>query len=147
MYLAQFNITRIKHSLDDPRMKDFIDGIDFIHSIADRMGLIYRVKGDNGNATGIKVLDDPSIIPNLTVWPDIDTLKKFVYNTIHKRYMNRRDEWFLPETEIQNVFWWIPKDHRPEMSEGEERYKHMMANGPSDYAFDWKYLDENNRSK
>jgi hypothetical protein len=140
MYLAQFNITRLKYPLDAPEMKGFVDGIDFIHSIADRMGLVHRVKGENGNATGIKVLDDPLIIPNLSVWPDIDTLKKFVYNTVHKKYINRRDEWFLPETEIQNVFWWIPEDHRPEMSEGEERFKYFRKHGATEYAFDWSWI-------
>lgn len=143
VYLAQFNITKIRYPIDDPRMKDFLEGIDFIHSIADRMGIVYRVKDESGNATRIQVFNDPEIIPNLSMWPDIDTLKKFVYNTIHKKYMNRKNEWFFPETKVQNVFWWVLEDHKPTMREGEIRYLHLLEHGSSEYAFDWKWLEKN----
>ena len=142
MHLAQFNVGRIRYPLDDPRMKDFIDGIDAVHAIADRMGLIYRIKGDNGkNATQIKVLDDPEVVPNLTVWPDVATLKKFVYNTIHIKFMQRRHEWFIPMEGSQNVFWHVLEGYEPIMLEGEMRYKELLVNGPSDWAFDWMWLE------
>ncbi len=34
-HLAQFNIGKIKHPLDDPRMAGFVDNLDRINALAD----------------------------------------------------------------------------------------------------------------
>ena len=66
----------------------------------------------------IRVYDDPEILPNLTVWRDVEALERFVWQTLHKRMYNRRDEWFAPIEGAKLVLWWIPEGHRPPVAEG-----------------------------
>lgn len=147
MHLAQFNIARIRYPLDDPRMKEFVNNIDLVHRVADRIGgLIHRVKAENGtDATTIQVFNDPSIVPNLTIWKDYQSLENFVFKTMHKRFFENRDKWFLPMDDFptKNVLWFCENDYQPQMKDGEARLTHLKENGSTDFAFDWKYLKEN----
>ena len=38
------------------------------------------------------------------------------------------------------VMWWVPAGERPDMAEGVKRRDHLIAHGPSDYAFGWESL-------
>lgn len=138
--IAQFNIGKIRYPLDDPRMKDFVDNINLVHKVAENIGgLIHRIQDESGNALNIKLYDDPNIVPNLTVWKDVDTLKRFVYNTVHRNFMNRRSEWFLPVAGPKNVMWYV--DYIPVMQEGVERLEYLTKFGNSSVAFDFDYLN------
>lgn len=142
MYLAQFNIARIKYPLSDPRMKEFVDNIDFIHKIAERVGgIVHRVKDSSGNATSMSVFNDSTLVPNLTIWQTPEQLQKFVYKTVHSRFLARKDEWFLPIEGPKNCLWWCAETYKPlDMYDGELRLSYMKEYGNSDYAFDFTYL-------
>ena len=89
----------------------------------------------------IRVYDDAEILPNLTVWRDVESLERFVWQTLHKNMYKRRDEWFAPINEgAKFVMWWIPEGHHPEMSEGRDRLEYLRKHGPSDHAFGWEQL-------
>ena len=38
------------------------------------------------------------------------------------------------------VMWWVEAGERPTMAEGVRRRDHLIAEGPSDYAFGWEQL-------
>ncbi len=78
----------------------------------------------------IRVYDDPTLLPNLTVWENVAALERFVWQTLHKRFYGRRDEWFAPIEGPKLVMWWIPAGHRPEMSEGVERLDYLQGAWP-----------------
>ena len=79
MYIALFNISQERAPLDDPSMRDFIDSLDRIHQLADKSeGFIWRLHDESGNATSIRVFDNPSIIFNLSVWKSLELLQQFV---------------------------------------------------------------------
>ena len=40
--------------------------------------------------------------------------------------------------------WWVPEGHRPSPQEGRERLDYLAAHGPSDYAFGWESLNQDN---
>lgn len=151
MLLAQFNIAKIKYELSDPRMKTFVDNIDIVHKIAAKIGgLVVRLSDMSGTALNMRVYNDPTIIPNLTVWKDFASLEKFVYKTIHKRFYDNRDEWFekdLPGGLPKNVMWWVDEMYSPKMSDGETRLNHLKEHGATEYAFDWTYIRDINNSK
>ena len=141
MLLAQFNIATIKYPLDDPRMKEFVDNIDLVHRIAERIGgLVKRLSDDSGTALNMRVYNDPRIVPNLTIWKDVASLETFVWKTLHKKFFDKREQWFDVSAKPKNVMWFCQPDYNPQMSDGVERLDYMIANGPSDYAFDWKYI-------
>jgi hypothetical protein len=85
----------------------------------------------------MRVCDDPAILPNLTVWETVEALERFVWQTLHQRFYARREEWFAP-IKTTLVMWWIPTGHLPSMAEGVARLDHLIAHGPSEYAFSWE---------
>jgi hypothetical protein len=139
-HLAEFNIARIKYPLDDPRMREFVDNVDRINKLADTLpGFVWRLQGENGHAMDMRIYDDPAILPNLTVWENVEALERFVFKTVHGRFFDRRETWFAqPEPTL--VLWWVPAGHRPTLDEAVARLDHLRANGPSDFAFGWESL-------
>ena len=141
MHLAQFNISRNRYPLDDPRMQEFLDNVERVHRLAEQIdGFVWRLHDETGHAMNIRVYDDPEILPNLTVWRDVEALERFVWQTLHKRMYNRRDDWFAPIEGAKLVLWWIPEGHRPPMAEGVERLDYLRKHGPTDHAFGWDRL-------
>ena len=139
-HLAEFNIARIKYPLDDPRMREFVDNVDRVNKLADKLpGFVWRLQGDSGHAMDMRVYDDPAILPNLTVWEDVEALDRFVFKTVHGRFFDRRETWFeQPEPTL--VMWWVPAGHRPTLDEAVARLDHLRAHGASDFAFGWDNL-------
>ena len=136
-HLAQFNIARIRYALDDPRMKEFVDNVARVNALAEAIdGFVWRLKDESGNAMNMTVYDDARILPNLTVWESVEALERFVWQTLHKRFYGRREEWFEP-IETPLVMWFVPAGKRPTLEEGVERLDYLVANGPSDHAFGW----------
>jgi hypothetical protein len=141
-HLAQFNIARIRYPLDDPRMREFVDNVERVNGLADKIeGFVWRLQDASGNAMGMTVYGDPRILPNLTVWQSVEALERFVWKTVHSRFYGRREEWFEPIATLL-VLWWVPAGMQPALAEGVERLEHLKAHGPSDYAFSWNSLDD-----
>ncbi|MEJ2625301.1 MAG: DUF3291 domain-containing protein [Pseudolabrys sp.] len=140
-HLAQFNIARVRYPLDDPSMKEFVDNVDRVNRLADTIpGFVWRSQDESGNAMNMRVYDDPAILPNLTVWENVEALERFVWQTVHRRFYGRREQWFAPLDGPPLVLWWVPVGHRPSMQEGVDRLDHLKAHGPSDDAFSWESL-------
>ena len=141
-HLAQFNIARIKYPLDDPRMADFVGNVARVNALADGIeGFVWRLADASGNAMGMQVYGDPRVLPNLTVWENVEALERFVWKTVHSRFYGRRAEWF-EHIETPLVLWHIPAGHKPAMAEGVERLEYLKAHGPSEYAFGWSDMPQ-----
>jgi hypothetical protein len=139
-HLAQFNIARIRYPLDDPRMREFVANVERINGLTEKIeGFVWRLQDESGHAMNIRVYDDPTLLPNLTLWENAEALERFVWQTLHGRFYRRREDWFVP-LDTPLVMWWVPQGHRPSMAEGVERLDHLKANGPSDTAFGWENL-------
>jgi hypothetical protein len=139
MHLAQLNVGRLRAPLDDPSIDDFRDNLDAVNALAEASpGFVWRLQDDDGNATGIKVFDDPLDIINLTVWESIDALADFTYRTGHVEFLRRRREFFeVPDQPIL-VLWWIPAGTIPTIPDALERLGHLRAHGPTPAAFTFR---------
>lgn len=139
-HIAQMNVATALYAMDDARMQDFVDNLDRINALAEASpGFAWRLKDDSGNATNIKVGDDPRFIVNMSVWASVEALFDFVYRTAHMPVMVRRREWFRkPEGPFQ-VLWWIPAGTAPTVEEGMRRLARLAAEGPSAAAFSFKH--------
>jgi hypothetical protein len=136
-HLAQFNIARIKYPLDDPRMREFVDNVARVNGLAEQIeGFVWRLQDESGHAMNMRVYDDPRILPNLTLWENVEALERFVFRTLHSRFYGRREEWFEPIA-TPLALWFVPAGHRPNMAEGVERLEYVKKHGPSDQAFGW----------
>lgn len=75
----------------------------------------------------------------LSVWEDLASLEHFVWNTVHKRFYDRRAEWYDAVESLRFVMWWVPEGHLPDPHEAMARFNYMAQNGDSDWAFGWDH--------
>ena len=140
-HLAQLNIGRFRYPTDDPRMADFMNALDLVNGLAERSaGFIWRLKDDSGNATNFRPFPDPQMAVNLSVWDGAEALDRYVYQTVHRQFYGRREEWFDKLDTPHLVMWWIAPGHLPTLAEAKGRLEHLAAHGPSDYAFGWESM-------
>lgn len=136
MHLAQLNIAKPKYSMDSTEIADFVNNLEPINAIAESSsGFIWRLKDKSGDATNIRVINDPEKIVNMSVWEDIDSLKNFMFKTHHLEFMKRKKEWFHTLSMNTTVLWWIPAGHTPTLDEAIERLAHLQKKGESPKAF------------
>jgi hypothetical protein len=139
-HLAQFNIARTRYPLDDPRMAEFVENVERVNGLAEKIeGFVWRLQDESGHAMNMTVYDDPRILPNLAVWKNVEALERFVWQTLHRRFFGRRLEWFEP-IETPLVLWWVSVGHRPDLTEAVARLDHLRAHGPSEHTFGWESI-------
>jgi hypothetical protein len=140
-HLAQLNVGRARFPTDDARMSEFMGALDRVNALAERSpGFVWRLQTEASNATDIKLTEDPQFIVNLSVWETPEQLEHFVWNTVHKRFYEKKSNWFEAKTASHFVMWWVPAGHIPTPEEALARLAHLTEHGPSDYAFGWESL-------
>ena len=137
--IAQLNIGRVRAPLDDPRMAGFVARLDEINALADRSpGFVWRLQTSEGNATYFRPYDDDRILMNMSVWESIETLKNFVYRTVHVELLKQRQEWFENFAGSYLALWWVPAGHIPGIDEAKKRLAYLDQHGPTQFAFNFK---------
>jgi Domain of unknown function (DUF3291) len=140
MHLAELNIAVPKYKLDDPRIADFMNNLERINGLGATMpGFVWMHKDDSGHAMNMPT-PWPDAAANLTVWESAEQLEHFVWNTVHKKFYNRKAEWFDAMKSHHFVMWHVEEGHRPTLLEAKERLDHLDLNGNSSYAFNWSHL-------
>ena len=141
MHLAQINVGRLLHPIEDPRIADFVNNLDRINALAEQSdGFVWRLKDDAGNATQIRAFTDPTILMNMSVWRSPESLYDFTYRTMHRRFVQRRKEWFQLFGSVYVALWWVPEGHVPSTGEGRQRLAHLEHFGPTAWAFNFRRL-------
>lgn len=144
MHLAELNLGVLKHDWDDPRVQGFVDGIDLVNRVAELSdGFIWRVSDEEMDAAQRDPdgpFGNPRTASTMSVWRDQKSLEHFVWNTVHKRFYDRRAEWYDAVDSLRFVLWHVEEGTRPTLQEGMQRFRYLQANGDSDYAFGWDYL-------
>ena len=142
-HLAQLNVGRLVAPTDDPRLAGFMAALDRVNGLGKRMpGFVWMMEGSGEPGTGnteAKIGGDPQYVSNLTVWESMASLENFVWNTVHRAFYERRQEWFQVLGKMHFVMWWVPGGHRPTLDEALGRLDHLQAQGDSDQAFGWAY--------
>ena len=148
MHLAEFNIGTLKYDWDDPRVADFADNLDRVYGIArGSPGYVWHMEGDEMEAAQLDANSPPGGNPRtastLSVWADVDSLRHFVFQTVHRQFLDRRAEWYdLAGQGTRLVMWWVPEGHIPLVPEAMERFHHLENHGNSDHAFGWSHLNQ-----
>ena len=141
MHLAQINVGRLLHPIDDSRIAGFVDNLDRVNALAEQSpGFVWRLKDESGNATNISAYEDPSIIVNMSVWESPEALYDFAYKTVHRSFVQRRKEWFQLFGAQYLALWWIEEDHLPDIGEGQRRFAHLERFGPTAWSFNFRKL-------
>lgn len=137
--LAQLNVARMKEPLESPTMVDFVANLDRINALAEGSpGFVWRLQTGEGNATALRPLGADTLV-NVSVWRDVESLNKYVYQSAHVEIMRRRKEWFERTREAYVVLWWVPRRHRPTVSEAISKLELLRAQGPTREAFTFRH--------
>ena len=136
--LAQVNIARMRAPLDDPVMAEFVNNLDRINNLAESSeGFIWRLK-DGEDATSFQIYDDPTLILNMSVWENLDSLKEFTYRSDHREIFMKRKDWFVDLGRPGLAMWHVERGEFPTVSDAEERLDHLRDHGESPFAFTFK---------
>ena len=147
-HLAAFNIGILKYDWDDPRVADFLNNLDRVYALAARSpGYVWHMAPEAMEAAQLdprgSLGANPRTASTLSVWKDASSLVSFAFGTIHKRFYDRKNEWYDDAEQawdgLRLVMWWVPQHHRPRISEAVERLTHLMDHGDSDHAFGWAH--------
>ena len=134
--LAQINVAQAVAEMDSAVMSGFVSRLDEINAMADAApGFIWRLQSEDGDATSINVFDDELMLINMSVWDSIESLKVFVYRTVHVELIQDREAWFGRMGTPHQALWWIPTGHIPTEQEGKDKLAHIQEHGPSQQAF------------
>lgn len=141
-HIAELNVAYRKYELNDPRFAGFVNSLERINALAERSpGFVWRLKDDTvGNATELQVGDDPTLIPNLSVWESVDDLERFTFGTVHAQIYKLREHWFKPMQERHFVMWHVPVGYQPTLQEAMAKLAQINADGPSDDVFGWEAM-------
>jgi len=138
--LAQLNVGHMKGPLDSPVMTDFAASIERINALADAApGFVWRPRSDAGDDTAVPSSVGGNVIVNLSVWRDLESLRRYVYESGHLDMLRRRREWFEHPGEAFQVLWWVPRGHRPALTEAFDRLARLRRDGPGAEAFDFRH--------
>jgi uncharacterized protein DUF3291 len=138
-HIAQLNVGRAVAPLESRQLADFMAWLDAVNAIADGSpGFVWRLQGDNGNNTALKVSDDPLFIVNMSVWESIEALHAFTYRSDHKAVFARRYEWFERADGPNMVLWWVRAGTIPTVDDALARLRLLAERGPTPEAFGFK---------
>ena len=138
-HLAQINVGRLVAPEGDAAVQPFFEALDRVNALAETSpGFVWRLQDGMGNATGIKVTDDPLFILNMSVWTDADALFDFVYRSAHTPVMARRREFFGRFEGSYQALWWIAAGTIPTINDGLARLWQLDRFGPTSQAFTFK---------
>lgn len=139
--IAQINIALGQDQIESELMEGFVQRLDEINAIADQApGFVWRLQTEDGDATTIQAFGDPLIIVNMSVWESIESLRNFVYKSLHVELIRDRDAWFSKMPEMHQALWWIPDDHLPSTDEAKVRLAHLQRHGATAEAFTFAKL-------
>jgi len=122
--------------MDGPIMAGFVARLAEINALADQdPGFVWRLQTEDGDATAVRPYADQRILINMSVWADLDSLRAYVFRSLHASVMRQRREWFERFEGVYAALWWVPAGHRPTVEEAVSRLAQLEANGPTPFAF------------
>ena len=146
-HLAELNLGILKYDWDDPRVQDFVNGLDLVNGAAKRSkGFVWMMDPDEmafeQTSDQGTMGANPRMASTLSVWEDVASLEQFVWNTVHKKFYDRKAEWYDMGAVLRFAMWWVPVGYRPTMGEAMARFRHLEKHGTSVQAFGWDAVKE-----
>ena len=146
--LAHMNYGRLRAPLDDDTMREFRMAIGPINTLAQGTpGFYWSFDNDiPSERDDVELLrTDPLIMPQLSVWNNLESLKHFAFRSGHFMYYKRKKEWFCEIEGPYAVCWWWQQQQQqqqegmimPTLKEAFDRLKYLKDHGPSEIAFDF----------
>ncbi len=133
--LAQLNLAHLKAPLESPQLAGFVSALARINALAEQSpGFVWRLQDDAGDATALRPLGE-NVLVNMSVWQDVASIRRYVYESEHVQFLRRRREWFIQSREPQLVLWWLQAGHIPTVAQGVDKLALLRAQGATAAAF------------
>ena len=144
-HLAELNFGELRYDWDDPRVAEFVDGLDMVNAMASRSpGFVWRLSDDDMNkeqtAEGGAFGGIRRMASTLSVWEDAASLEHFFWNTPHRQFYENRAQWHDSVGNSNLVVWWVPVGQKPKVKEGLSRFAQMQGQGQSHSAPCWDWV-------
>lgn len=144
------NYARLKAPMDDPSMTEFRLAMEPINDLAKSTpGFVWSLNSDDAALRNeVPMLrDDPLLMPQLSLWTNVDALQHFAFKSGHAMYYKRKREWFTAPEPPFAVCWWFSSDEQqqqqyPTLKEAFDRCAHLGQHGPSSHAFNFATAKE-----
>ncbi|GAA4808932.1 DUF3291 domain-containing protein [Litoribaculum gwangyangense] len=137
-HLAQINIAKRLAPMNDPIMQDFFNNVDRINGIAENSeGYVWRMLDDNKDEAR-QIFKDDTLIINMSVWKDLESLFNYTYRSGHLEIYKRKKEWFTKMKFMHMAFWYVPVGYEPTFKEANNRLNYLNEYGETPYAFTFK---------
>ena len=137
--LAQLNVATLLAPIDSPELAGFVAELERINALADDApGFVWRFASDVTDPDAEPTPFGDDVIVNYSVWASVEALHDYVYRSGHVEVMRRRKEWFHRMRDAHSVLWWVPRGHRPTMTEVHARLERLRRDGPGPAAFTFK---------
>ena len=108
MFLAQANIAYFRWSLEDVRMAEFVQQIAPVNEIAEKTdGFVWRFTESYSPRDIGPPWNHPLLFFNMSVWRDMESLKKFVKSPQHDLIMRNRHKWLFPVSPRSSARAWL----------------------------------------
>jgi len=145
-HLALYTFAAFERPAADPANASFFPLNDRIIEQVDRApGLIGRsgYAGEPGPASWGQFVLPAFYIDNgdgwspatLSLWSDIESARRFVYEGLHARALSCRRRWFREPRWPTHALWWVPAGERPSWAEAVARHARLHRAGPSRLVF------------
>jgi hypothetical protein len=130
-HIAQINLAKAKGPIGSIVMQGFVDRLDEINSVArNASGFVWMSQGELEEATKSEAMANSDVIFTMSVWKSIESLKHFVYKSIHVELMSERKTWFEPSSSVNQALWWVPVGYIPSIEEGLAKLGALARSGP-----------------
>jgi len=131
-HLAQYNVAKMRGVFEDPVMDDFRGALDAINNLASRFpGFVRQIFDDEYLPWG-----DQSVLPNMSVWDSLESLRDFAYRSAHGNVFSKRDKWFQPLGRPHLVMWWFDDEGEgPTYEDATRRLDILNEKGPTAEGF------------
>ena len=139
--LAVMNVGKQRAPLADPMMAEFVAATPAVNALAKSTpGFVWSFDNDDiaVRQSVPELVADELLMPQLSVWEDVQSLRHFAFKSGHAMYFKRRREWFAELPPPYSVLWWHPLQQLPTMAEAFERLRELRDNGPTERAFTFK---------
>jgi len=119
-------------------MGHFVNALDPVNASADAQdGFIWRLESEAGEGTELGEFEASGWLVNMSVWRDLESLRKFVTSDGHLEIMRRRAEWFEKQAQPTMVLWWVQAGHIPTFAEAIGRLRLLREDGAGPNAFNF----------
>ncbi len=137
-HIAHASIGIAKYPLDDPRNAEVVNSLEKLYSDAETTdGFVWRKQDEEIFGVLAALGQAPNVLLSLSVWTDVDALRRYTFSGLHKEFMDRSSEWFETMEKPTLVLWPVAAGEHPKVAEALERLEHLKQHGPSAHAYGW----------